>query len=150
MASQCGAVSIKFFQWCSSVGWMCQSFSSGIPVWDCFNYVFPVLFQCTLQAFSGSPSGIPVYTGLTSGIPGYFSVHWTSQCTLAQGKGIIIYWFIIPCKKSINVNTVVTKWLWVNSSATLVSLFKNLMTHLRAHEEFATLAHILFDISYES
>ena len=57
------------------------SFSSGIPVWGCFNYVFPVVFQCTLQVFAGSPSGIPVHTGATSGIPVAF------QCTLTQRRG---------------------------------------------------------------
>ena len=46
------------------------------------------MFQCTLQVFAGSPSGIPVYFGSTSGIPVPF------QCTLDQpvyicsGKGI--------------------------------------------------------------
>ena len=37
------------------------------------------MFQCTLQVFAGSPSGISVYTGSTSGIPVYTgpaSVHW--------------------------------------------------------------------------
>ena len=69
-------VLLQSLQWCSSVGCNSQSFSSGIPVWYKFNKVFPVVFQCTLQVLSGSPSSIPVYTGPTSGIPVAF------QCTL--------------------------------------------------------------------
>ena len=73
---QCRLQKLEFLQWHTSVGPLQLSFSSGIPVWDCFNYVCPVVFQCTLQVFAGSPSGIPVYTGSTSGIPVAF------QCTL--------------------------------------------------------------------
>ena len=60
MAFQCGAVLTKFFQWCSSVP--CK-YSLGRPV----------VSQCTL----GQPVAFQWYS----------SVHWTSQCTLAQGKG---------------------------------------------------------------
>ena len=55
-----GAVSTKFFQWCSSVP--CK-YSLGRSV----------VSQCTL--------GQPV------AFQWHFSVHWTSQCKLAQGKG---------------------------------------------------------------
>ena len=68
---QCRLQKLEFLQWHPSVGRIQLSFSSDIPVWGCFNYVFPVVFQCTLQLFVGSPSGIPVYTGSTSGIPVY-------------------------------------------------------------------------------
>ena len=64
MAFQCGAVSTKFFQWYSSVP--CK-YSLGSPV----------VSQCTL----GQPVAFQWHS----------SVHWTSQCTLAQGKG--------PCKQ---------------------------------------------------
>ena len=54
------ADSTKFLQWHSSVGLFQLSF-------------FPVVFQCTL----GQPVAFQWHS----------SVHWTSQCTLAQGKG---------------------------------------------------------------
>ena len=73
VASQCGAVSTTFAQWCSSVGENCQRFSSGIPMWGSFKYVFPVVFKCTL----GQPVAFKWHS----------SVHWASQCTLSQGKG---------------------------------------------------------------
>ena len=60
VAFQCGTVSTKFFQWCSSVP--CKYSLGG-----------PVVFQCTL----GQPVAFQWHS----------SVHWTSQCTLAQGKG---------------------------------------------------------------
>ena len=50
-------------QWCSSVGCNSQSFSSGIPVWGSCNFLSFKFFQW------------------------HSRVHWTSQCTLAQGKG---------------------------------------------------------------
>ena len=37
VASQCGVDSTKFLQWHSSVGLFQLSFSSGDPVWGCFN-----------------------------------------------------------------------------------------------------------------
>ena len=55
------AVSTKFFQWCSSVP--CKYSLGG-----------PVVSQCTL----GQPVAFQWHS----------SVHWTSQCTLAQGKGL--------------------------------------------------------------
>ena len=64
VASQCGTVSIKFLQWHSSVGLFQLNFSSGVPVHP--------------ASIRGSPSGIPVYTGSTSGILVAF------QCTLDQ------------------------------------------------------------------
>ena len=60
VASQCWADSTKFLQWCSSVP--CK-YSLGRPV----------VFQCTL----GQPVAFQWHS----------SVHWTSQCTLAQDKG---------------------------------------------------------------
>ena len=72
----CGLLQSR--QWCSSVGCKSLSFSSGIPGWGCFNKVFPMVFQCTLQVIAGLPSGIPVYTGSISDIPVAF------QCTLDQ------------------------------------------------------------------
>ena len=56
------AVSTKFFQWCCSVP--CKYSLGG-----------PVVSQCTL----GQPVAFQWHS----------SVHWTSQCTLAQGKGIV-------------------------------------------------------------
>ena len=83
MASQCGAASTKFLQWCFSVGENCQSFSSVIPVWDSFRWWSSVPCRCSL--------GRPVVSHCTLGQPVAFqwhsSVHWTSQCTLAKGKG---------------------------------------------------------------
>ena len=76
---QCRLQKLEFLQWHPSVGRIQLSFSSGIPLWGCFNKVFPVVFQCTLQVFAGWSSSIPVYTGSTSGIPVYTgpaSVHW--------------------------------------------------------------------------
>ena len=49
---QCRLQSSKFLQWHSSVGQFQLSFTSGVPVYPAW--------------FSGSPSGIPVYTGSTS------------------------------------------------------------------------------------
>ena len=60
VAFQRGAVSTKFFQWCSSVP--CK-YSLGRPV----------VSQCTL----GQPVAFQWHS----------NVHWASQCTLAQGKG---------------------------------------------------------------
>ena len=86
---QCRLQKLEFLQWHPSVGLFQLSFSSGIPVWVCFNQVFPVVFQCTLQVVAGSPSGIPVYTGSTSGIPVYTwtaSVHWLRVRECSTGK----------------------------------------------------------------
>ena len=88
-------------QWCSSVG--CKSFSSGIPVWGAFNLVSPVAFQCGavftkfFQWCSSVPCkyslGRPVISQCTLGHPVAFqchsSVHWTSQCILAQSNGFL-------------------------------------------------------------
>ena len=52
-----------------------------------------MVFQCTLEVFTGSPSGIPVYTGSTSGIPVYTGA--TSVISLAQDKGQDIF-FVSP------------------------------------------------------
>ena len=88
MASQCWAVSTKFFQWCTSVGENCQSLNQWHSSLGKFQLIFfqwcssvpckyslggPVVFQCTL----GQPVAFQWHS----------SVHWTSQCTLAQGKG---------------------------------------------------------------
>ena len=62
----------EFLQWHSSVGQFQLSFSSGVPV-------YPALF-------ARSPSGIPL--GQPVVFRWHSSVHWTSQFTLAQGKGI--------------------------------------------------------------
>ena len=86
---QCRLQKLKFLKWHSSVGHFQLRFSSGIPVWDCFNKVFPAVFQCTLQVFAGSPSGIPVYTGSTSGIPVAFQPVYTGS-----GWGFFSFWII--------------------------------------------------------
>ena len=69
VASQCGAVSTKFFQLCSSVP--CKYSLGG-----------PVVSQCTLDQ--------PV------AFQWHSSVHCTSQCTLAQGKGYIFLFYDTP------------------------------------------------------
>ena len=56
-----GLFQLSFFQWCSSVPWKYSP--SG----------HPVVSQCTL----GQPVAFQWHS----------SVHWTSQCTLAHGKG---------------------------------------------------------------
>ena len=61
------AVSTIFFHWCSSVP--CKS-SLGRPV----------VSKCTL----GQPVAFQWHS----------SVHWTSQCTLAQGKGNAHGWYV--------------------------------------------------------
>ena len=75
---------LQSLQWC--VGYNNQSFSSGIPVWGSFKYVF----QCCSSVPSRYSPGRPVVTQCTLGQSVAFqwhsSVHWTSQCTLAQGK----------------------------------------------------------------
>ena len=69
---QCMLQWSEFLQWHSSVGQFQLSFSSGVPV-------YPALF-------ARSPSGIPL--GQPVVFRWHSSVHWTSQFTLAQGKGI--------------------------------------------------------------
>ena len=67
-----GAVLTKFLQWHSSVGLFQLSFSSGVPV-------YPASIRWIAQWY---PSvGQPV------AFQWHSSVHWTSQCTLAEGKG---------------------------------------------------------------
>ena len=61
------------FNLVSPVAFQCRAVSTSF---------FPVVFQCTLQVFDGSPSGNPVYTGSTSGIPVYTGptrVHWLKE-----------------------------------------------------------------------
>ena len=92
-------------QWCSSVGCESKSFSSGITVW--------AVSTKFLQWCSSVPCkyslGRPVVSQCTLGQPVAFqwhsSVHWTSQRTLAQGKGwltwnnrldhyaVIVHWY---------------------------------------------------------
>ena len=84
VAFQCGTVSTKSFQWCSSVGYNRKRFSGDIPVWDSFYYVLPVVFQCTLQVFTGVTRWYPSVHWGNQCIPVVFQcVHWTSQCTPA-------------------------------------------------------------------
>ena len=72
VASQCGAVSNKFLQWHSSVGLFQLSFSSGV-------LVYPASIRWVAHWY---PSAQRVNQW-------HSSVHWTSQCTLAQGKGYV-------------------------------------------------------------
>ena len=81
----------KFLQWHPSMGQFKISFSSGIPVWDCFNSVFLMMFQCTLQVFAGSPSGLPVYSGSTIGNLVAF------QCTVYPKKYAHGFCFAVLC-----------------------------------------------------
>ena len=97
MASQCGAYSTKFLQWHPSVGQIQLSFSSGIPVWA----VSTKFFQWCSSVPCQYSLGGPVVSQCTLGQPVAFqwhsSVHWTSPCTLAQGKGIgtpCFYYFV--------------------------------------------------------
>ena len=89
---QCRLQKLEFLQWHPGVGRNQLSFSSGFPVWGCFNYVFPMVFQCTLQYSLGGPVVSQCTLGQPVAFQWHSSVHWTSQCTLAQGKG---NWFII-------------------------------------------------------
>ena len=74
MASQCGAVSTKFLQWHSNVGLFQLSFFQWCSSVPCkYSLGRPVVSQCTL--------------GQQMAFQWHSSVHWTSQCTLAQGKG---------------------------------------------------------------
>ena len=60
---QCRLQRLEFLQWHPSVGQIQLRFSSGIPMWGCFNhFFFPLVFQCILQVFAGWPS-----------------VHWVNQ-----------------------------------------------------------------------
>ena len=86
VAFLCEAVLAKLFQWCSNVGYSGQSFPSGIPVWDSFTSVLPVVFQCVL--------GQPV-------------ISVASHCTLAQHKGIIS---CLCSEASAQPNEAETKW----------------------------------------
>ena len=80
VAFQCGAVSNKFFQWCSSVPY---KYSLGHPVVSQCTLGQPVTFQ-----WHSSYTGPASVHWCTLDQPVYTGVHWTSQCTLAQGKGI--------------------------------------------------------------
>ena len=73
-ASQCGAVLTKFLHWHSSVGLFQLK-------------VFPVVFQCTLPYSLGRPVVFKCTLGQPVTFQWHSSVHWSSQCTLAQGKG---------------------------------------------------------------
>ena len=77
---------LQSLQWSSSVGCHSQSFSSGIPVWDSFTYVSQ---WCSSVPYKHS-LGRPVVSQCSLDQPVAFqwqsSVHWTSQCRLAQGK----------------------------------------------------------------
>ena len=92
---QCRLQKLEFLQWHPSVGRIQLNFSSGIPVWGCFNKVFPVVSQCTL----GQPVAFQWHS----------SVHWTSQCTLAQGKGPLVY-----RNSSLRwINNILNKFIWI-------------------------------------
>ena len=73
-----GCYKSQSLQWCFSAGCNSKSFSSGVPVWDSFNYVYQWCSSVSCKYSLVSPGGIPVYTELTSGIPVAF------QCTLDQ------------------------------------------------------------------
>ena len=108
------AVSTKFFQWCSSVP--CK-YSLGRPV----------VSQCTL--------GQPV------AFQWHYSVHWTSQCTLAQGKGYVaeMHHFVSHSldrgyadKYVLNIlrpkqngrhfpDIIIFKWIFVNENARILN-----------------------------
>ena len=70
MTSQCGADSIKFLQWHSSVRLFQLSFSSGVPV-------YPASIRLVAQLYPSVHWVNQWHSG----------VHWTSQCILASGKG---------------------------------------------------------------
>ena len=87
--------------------WVLVNFSSGVLVWGGFNWVIPVVFQCTLQVFAGSPSGIPVYIGSTSGIPVYTgpaSVHWLRVRDVHDVVCIMVIIFNWPKNVSVHHN----------------------------------------------
>ena len=87
---QCRLQKLEFLQWNSSVGHFQLRFSSGIPVRGCFQF-----FQWCSNVPCKYSLGRPVVCQCTLGQPVTFqwhsSVHWTSQCTLAQGKGLLNY-----------------------------------------------------------
>ena len=77
---------LQSLQWCSSVGCKIRVSPVASQCGAVSTKFFPVVFQCTLQIIAGSPSCIPVYTGQPVAFQWHSSVHRTSQCTLAQGN----------------------------------------------------------------
>ena len=69
VASQCGADSIKFLQWHSSVGLFQLSFSNGVPVYPANIRRVAQWYPSVHWVNQWHSSGIPVYTGPTN-------VHW--------------------------------------------------------------------------
>ena len=86
---QCRLQKLEFLQWHHSVGRIQLSFSSGIPVWA----VSTKFFQWCSSVYCKYSLGGPMVSQCTLGQPMAFqwhsSVHWTSQYTLAQGKGTL-------------------------------------------------------------
>ena len=62
---------LQSLQWCSNVGCKRRVSPVAFQCGAISTKFFPVVFQCTLQVFAWSPSGIPVYNGSASGIPVY-------------------------------------------------------------------------------
>ena len=86
---QCRLQKLEFLQWHPSVGRIQLSFSSGIPVWGCFNYVFQWCSSVPCKYSLGGPVVSQCTLGHAVAFQWHSTVHWTSQCTLAQGKGTV-------------------------------------------------------------
>ena len=90
---QCRLQKLEFLQWHPSVGRIQPSFSSGIPVWGSSTKFFQWCSSVPCKYSLGRPMVSQCTLGQPVAFQWHSSVHWTSQCTLAQDKGIVIFRF---------------------------------------------------------